>query len=139
MLVGVLELEPDLEVSHIGIDTPAPQWLKPYLAAALRSGLLTGLPDVQTFDTEEAITGAEASVMLQNALDLSSRSDAAATAAGEDMTPHWAVKAMQILAEHGIALDAEKTLNRADAAQVIYQVSLLAPDAPGTIALRLAR
>ena len=139
MLVGVLELEPDMEVSYTGMDTPAPQWLKPYLAAALRSGLLTGLPDVQTFDMEEVITGAEASVMLQNALDLSSQSDAAATAAGEDMAPHWAVKAMQILGEHGIALDAEKTLNRADAAQVIYQVSLLAPDAPGTIALRLAR
>ena len=47
--------------------------------------------------------------------------------------------AWKILREHGIELDAESVLTRADAAQVIYQVSLLAPDAPGTIALRIAQ
>ncbi len=140
MLAGVLELEPDLEASYTGIEENTPLWLQPYLAAAMRSGLLTGLPDVQTFETDESITGAEAAVMLQNALDLSCQSDAAsAVSTGEDMAPQWAVEAMHILEDYGIRLDAEKTLTRADAAQVIYQVSLLAPDAPGTIALRLAR
>ena len=106
----------------------------------MRSGLLSGLPDIQTFDVNETITGAEAAVMLQNALDFSSVSDAVSAAGtGEDMTPQWAVDAMRILAEHGIRLDAESSLKRADAAQVIYQVSQLAPDAPGTIALRMAQ
>lgn len=140
MLVGVLELEPDTEVSYTGVHEDTPAWLKPYVAAAMRSGLLTGLPEVQTLDMGGSITGAEAAVMLQNALDLSSLSDAsAAVSTGEDMTPQWAVEAMQILGDHGICLDAEATLNRGDAAEVIYRVSQLAPDAPGTIALRLSR
>lgn len=140
MLVGVLELEPDAAVSYTGFEGEAPLWLKPYLAAAMRSGLLTGLPDVQNLDMNETITGAEAAVLMQNALDLSRLSDAEAVAGtGEDMLPQWAVDAMQILGDHGIRLDAEKVMTRADAAQVIYQVSLLAPDAPGTIALRMAK
>ena len=140
MLVGVLELEPDAAVSYTGFEGEALLWLRPYLAAAMRSGLLTGLPDVQNLDMNETITGAEAAVLLQNALDLSRLSDAAAVAGtGEDMLPQWAVDAMQILGDHGIRLDAEKVMTRADAAQVIYQVSLLAPDAPGTIALRMAK
>lgn len=140
MLVGVLELEPDAAVSYTGFEGEAPLWLKPYLAAAMRSGLLTGLPDVQNLDMNETITGAEAAVLMQNALDLSRLSDAAAVAGtGEDMLPQWAVDAMQVLDDYGIRLDAEKVMTRADAAQVIYQVSLLAPDAPGTIALRMAK
>ena len=140
MLVSVLELELDTEASYTGLEDDAPQWLKPYLAAAMRSGLLAGLPDVQTFDVNETITGAEAAVMLQNALDLSRSSDAApAVSPGEDIAPEWAVDAMQVLGDHGIALDAESSMTRGVAAQVIYQVSLLAPDAPGTIALRLLR
>ena len=140
MLVSVLDMEPDLEVSYTGIEGEVPLWLKPYLAAAMRSGLLAGLPDVQTFDAEGPINGAEVAVMLQNALDLSRNSEIASVAgSGEEMAPQWAVDAMQILQEHGIALDAEKVLTRADAAQVIYRVSQLAPEAPGTIALRMAK
>lgn len=140
MLVGVLELEPDMEVSYTGFQEETPRWLQPYLAAAMRSGLLTGLPQSQTFGAEEGISGAEAAVMLQNALDLTARSDAAQpVSAGEEAAPEWAASALQILGDYGIELDAETTLTRADAAQVMYQVSQLAPDAPGTIALRLAQ
>ena len=139
MLVSVLDLELDAEVSYTGFEGEAPSWLKPYLAAAMRSGLLAGLPSIETFDVNEAITGAEAAVMLQNALDLSSAADAEAVSAGEDMVPQWAVDAWKILREHGIELDTESVLTRGEAAQVIYQVSLLAPDAPGTIALRIAQ
>ena len=139
MLVSVLELEPDVEASSAEIHENAPQWMKPYLAAALRSGLLSGLPDLQTMDMDGGITGAEAAVMLQNALDLSGSVDAAAVSTGEEILPQWAAEAMGILSEHGIFMDAEETLKRADAAEVIYQVSLLAPDAPGTIAIRMAK
>ena len=138
MLVGLLKLKPDAEVSSELFEEDTPQWLQPYLAAAMRSGLLTGLP--QTFDAEEGISGAEAAVMLQNALDLTAQPDAAQpVSAGEEAAPEWAASALQILADYGIELDAETTLTRADAAQVMYQVSLLAPEAPGTIALRLAQ
>ena len=138
MLVSVLELEPDAEVSYTGSEEETPAWLKPYLAAAMRSGLMAGLPDVRTFDVGAGVTGAEAAVMLQNALDLSSRADRVVST-GEEMVPQWAAESMRILGEYGIALDAEEILNRGDAAQVIYQVSQLAPDAPGTIALRISQ
>ena len=137
MLVSVLEMELDAEASCTGLQGETPQWLKPYLAAAMRSGLLAGLPGGDTFDADAPITGAEAAVMVQNALELCSDSDAVDAVAGEEA--HWAADALQILAEHGIALDAQQILNRGDAAQVIYQVSALAPEAPGTAVLRIAR
>jgi hypothetical protein len=140
MLVSVLELELDTEVSYTGAEENVPQWLKPYLAAAMRSGLLTGLPEVQTFHTGGNITGAEAAVMLQNALDLSrTTEEAAAVSTGEEIAPQWAVEAVQILYDHGIQLDAEANVTRGNAAEVIYRVSQLAPEAPGTIALRISR
>lgn len=123
MLVGVLEMELDAEASYTGLQGETPRWLKPYLAAAMRSGLLAGLPSGDTFDADVPITGAEAAVMIQNALDLRSSMDG--------------VDALQILEEHGICLDAQQVLTRADAAQVIYQVSALAPEAPGTAVLRI--
>ena len=137
MLVSVLEVELDMEASYTGLEGETPDWLKPYLAAAMRSGLLTGIPEADTISMDEPINGAEAAVMLQNALDLRGESDALRT--GEDMAPAWAADAMRTLNEYGIMLDAEHALTRGDAAEVIYQVSLLAPDAPGTIALRMAQ
>lgn len=137
MLVSVLDIEQNTEVSYTGFEGEAPQWLKPYLAAAMRSGLLAGLPDAEVFAADEPITGAEAAVLLQNALDL--RADTATVSTGEDMAPQWAVDALRVLGEHGIALDAERNLTRGDAAQVIYQVAQLAPDAPGTAVLRITQ
>ena len=140
MLVSVLELERDAEVSAAGIGEDAPRWLQPYLAAAMRSGLLAGLPDVQAMNLGDPITGAEAAVMLQNALDLSRVSDAeAALSTGEDLLPQWAAEALGILGDYGLSLDGETVLTRGDAAEIMYRVSCLAPDAPGTIALRLSR
>lgn len=94
MLVNALELSPETEVSYTGYDDEIPQWLRPYVAAALRAGLTDGLPDQQTFGPEESITGAEAAVMLENALD---------TPAFSDLT--------------------EENLTRGDAAQVLYEAS----------------
>ena len=103
----------------------------------MRSGLVTGVPDAEVFDMTQTISGAEAAVMLQNALDLSGAAEAVTT--DENTAPQWAADALQVLGEHGVILDAERDLTRADAAQVIYQVAQLAPDAPGTIALRMAQ
>ena len=45
----------------------APQWLRPYLAAAVRSGLITELNEP---DFDAPITAAEAEALVRNALDL---------------------------------------------------------------------
>ena len=134
MLAGVLDLPLEEDASFTGYADDAPQWLRPYLAAAMRSGLTTGWPHGNQFLHDQPITGAEAAVMLQNALDL-----AVQTVTADDVVPVWAQQAVSALSDHGICLDAAANLTRGAAAEVIYQVSQLQADAPGIIALRSAR
>lgn len=116
MLVKTLEL-PKEELALVGYTDDIPQWLRPYVAAAVRSGLTAGLPDQETFGAEKPITGAEAAVMVQNALGLK--------AAGEEKeeVPAWAEYALRAVEEAGLTLDAEAPLTRAQAAELMYQVS----------------
>ena len=113
-----------------GYTDDAPAWLKPYLAAALRAGLTAGLPLTEsgTFGAEAPVTGAEAAVMLQNAMDL-----AITTVVSEQDSdiPAWAVDAVTAMADNGIEILAEETLTRGQVAQLLYQISLKAADAPG--------
>ena len=132
MLVKVLEL-PSQETGYSALAADTPAWLKPYLAAALRCGITAGLP--QTPDHEEALTGAQAAVMLQNALALTVSTGADLTENAESL-PVWAVSAVNALADNGIHLDAQGDLTRSDAAKILYRVSKLAADAPGMILLR---
>lgn len=125
MLVQTLKLAVEENATYTGFDDDAPAWLKPYLAAAMRCGLTAGWPHGTTFGAEETISGAEAALMLQNALDLPVSSLAEA-----DTAPAWAAAAMAALAENGIGLD-DTPLTRAEAAQVLYRAACLAPDAPG--------
>ena len=137
MAVELLRV-PDRQVSAKAMPENTPEWLKPYLTAAIRSGMTEKLPDWQTASMEEPITGAEAAVMLQNALDLSVPQQALETAAMEETEgPDWAVSSLQILAENGIELAGEQVLTRAAAAKTLYEVRDLALDAPGTAVFRL--
>ena len=117
MLVKALDMAPEEELPVTGYTDDIPIWLEPYLAAALRSGLTAGLPNQETFGADMPITGAEAAVMLHNALELSGTG-----AAGEEV-PAWAQTAMEALDSEGITLDAVSPLTRADAAQVLYQAA----------------
>ena len=133
MLVGALEI-PVTETASTGFADDCPDWLKPYLAAAMRSGLTAGWPHGDEFGADQPITGAEAAVMLQNALDLT-----AETAATDGTLPVWAADALTALANHGISLDGESVLTRGETAEVIYRVYQLKADAPGMKALKSAR
>lgn len=139
MLVKTLQIptEKDSAVTQ----TDAPQWLQPYLAAALRSGLITQLPSQESgsFDTTQPITGAEAAVMVQTALDLAVTQQVLETAAPmeESDVPTWAQSSLTILQEYGVSLPAAQTLTRADTAQLLYQVSQLSQDAPGMAVIRM--
>lgn len=123
MLVKTLDIPTDEEVTYTGYTDEIPQWLQPYLAAAIRSGLTAGLPWQETFGPEEAITGAEASVLLQNALDLTAAPEAMAQS--DVSAPDWAQSSLTALSGSGIFLDPQTILTRADAAQVLYQAALL--------------
>lgn len=134
MLVKALEIPLDEDGEVTLYTDEIPTWLQPYLAAALRSGLTTGLPQRPTFDANEAITGGEAAVMLQNALDLSAA--ASADNVRDTETPAWSQSALDILNANGLALSGDAELTRANAAMCLYQASLLADSAPGMRVLR---
>lgn len=134
MLVGALDIPMEEEATFTGFTDEIPTWLQPYLAAAMRSGLTAGLPDRETFGADVPVTGAEAAVMLQNVLDLPLTVETAVTE-GE---PLWAENALAVMAEHGITVEANANLTRGDAARMLYQVSQLAKDAPGTAVFRTA-
>lgn len=116
----------DQQITDVyGENTPA--WLKPYLAAALRSGLTAGMP---SFSVGEAITGAQVAVMLQNALDLTV--SAAATEGQNDASiPQWAQNAVAAMQENGIPISSAKPMTRGEMAVLLYRISKIVADAPG--------
>ena len=122
MLVKALDLKPEDPALLTGYQDDIPTWLQPYLAAAIRSGLTAGLPDQEVFGADEAITGAEAAVMLQNALDLTvSYPDEMDAARLENTVPTWADNSLTALSERGMELDANAVLSRGKTAQLLYQ------------------
>ena len=82
----------------------------------------------------EAVTGAEAAVALQNALDLSAGHEAMSYA--EDV-PQWAATSLAVMAENGLALEAEAELTRGEVAQMLYQVSRMAVGTPGMMVISM--
>ena len=138
MVVKVLEI-PLENAENVRVPANTPQWLTPYVAAAQRSGLLANLEMPIQFT--QPITGAEAAVILQNALDLTVSStllEAEQTFAGEDITAREAAS-LAVMAENGVMFSAGSALTRADAAQVLYTVSKLAPEAPGMAVFRMQK
>lgn len=134
MVVRSLDI-PTENTSYAGVPADAPQWLKPYLAAALRSGLVAGWPETNDFSAP--ITGAEAAVMLQNALDLSVAPEVLEqVAAMDEIVPDWAAASVMAMNCNGLAVDANAQLTRAQMAEMLYQVKFLALDAPGMAVIR---
>ena len=124
MLVGALDIPVDESAQYTGFTDEAPGWLKPYLAAAMRSGLTAGWPQADTFDADAPITGAEAAVMVRNALGLTRETAAEA----DEALPAWAADALTALEEQGIRLEADAVLTRGEAARMMYGISRLAGD-----------
>ena len=102
MLVKSLDLPVEEDAHYTGFTDDIPLWLRPYLAAALRSGMTAGWGDV--FGAQEPISGDQAALLLQGALDVE-----------VDTIPQAA------------------SLSRAQVAQVLYDVSKLAASTPGTL------
>lgn len=132
MMVKTLGIPVDETLSYTGYSDEVPGWLKPYLAAAMRAGLTAGLPISETgiFGAEEPITGGEAAVMLNNAMDLAVTTSSMEADVG-NQEPAWAVAAVAAMNENGIHLTASEVLTRAQVAQILYQASKLAYSAPG--------
>jgi len=131
MALKVLGIPVDEQASYTGYTDEIPGWLKPYLAAALRSGLTAGLPSAESgiFGAEEAVTGAEAAVILQNAMDLAIKTDVSDYK--DESVPSWAETAVMAMQDNGIFLSAGETLTRGQTAILLYQISQMADEAPG--------
>ncbi len=133
MMVKTLGIPVDADAEYSGYTDEAPQWLRPYLAAAMRAGLTAGLPVSETgaLGVNEPVTGAEAAVMLHNAMDLPVATSSMAEDTGEEITPEWAQVAVAAMQANGIQVDAVQALTRGQVAVMLYQASLLASEAPG--------
>ena len=83
MAVKALDLPLETEVSLTGYSDEIPQWLQPYLATAIRSGLTAELSDQESFGSGEPITLAEAAAMLRSGLNPDAAVD---TIASESLT-----------------------------------------------------
>ena len=130
MVVNMLEVP----LSQSNENADAPQWLRPYLAAAQRAGLTAGWPEQGGYD--QPITGGEAAVMLQNALDLTVTDEALETF-GEEEMPQWAAASVTVMAQYGMQMDAQENLTRGQVAEILYEAKQLTYNAPGMAIIRM--
>lgn len=104
MLMEVLQMPVDRSTAETGFADDAPQWLRPYLAAALRSGIITGYPegDGLHFRPDQPIRTREAALMVSRAVSF-----AIPTASLPEQTLE----------------DLGGILTRSDAAKALYRIS----------------
>ena len=125
MVMKLLEIPVSNAAGAEDLKDSVPSWLQPYLTAAMRSGLMTNFPE-DAFDNP--ISGQEAAVILQNALDLSGEP--------EEEFPTFGETALAVMNQNGLMISDTETLTRAEMAQLLYQVSQVAPTAPGLMVFR---
>lgn len=126
MLMETLELPVDHSVTETGFLDEAPLWLKPYLAAALRSGMITGYPveGGTEFRPDAPLIGRDAAVMVRKVLDFSVPSAVEA----DGTIAAWASEASN---PELVLPESEDSLTRAEAAVLLYQISRIRSSAPG--------
>ena len=123
MTMKALGLAGDEQAETTGFEDECPGWLKPYLAAAQRSGLVRGYATETgaEFRAHQPITGAEAASMVSLALDLPS-----AVISEDRELPVWAATALATVNDSGIAFSNTDTVTRAQAANALYTAVQLA-------------
>lgn len=115
MLVKTLDIPTDENVTETGY-TDVPQWLQPYLAAAIRSGLTAGVEVAEEFLPSQPVSAGEAASMLCAALKLQPQ-EQAVLSDGENTA-----SAQQIAAQNGFTFRSD-VLTRGEAAVLLYQAN----------------
>lgn len=130
MMVKALDIPVEENATFTGYTDEVPTWLQPYLAAAMRAGLTAHLPVSETgaLGIDQEITGAEAAVMLQNAMDLPISVNAKPV--DEDI-PDWAASAVMTMNDNGISVNGNAQLTRGEVAVILYRAHCLSTTAPG--------
>ena len=125
-LAGVRPTADDAECTFADADA-APAWMRPYLACALRRGVVRGMngPEGLCFRPDAPVTQAQAAVIAQNLFDLEGSGEHAVFAS-DDAVPVWARDAVDALSQAGISLsDAGAPMTRRDTACMLYRLSKL--------------
>ena len=130
MTMKALGIAGDDKAQETGFEDECPAWLKPYLAAAQRSGLVRGYATETgaEFRPNEPITGAEAASMVSLALDLPS-----AVISEDRELPVWAATALATVNDHGIEFANTDTVTRAQAANALYQAVQVQNESQGVM------
>ena len=124
MCATLTEMQPLSDVTRTGFSDDAGilSWQKPYVSAALLYGVVRGSADGSggvAFRSGDAITRAEAAVMLNNFLEIT---DASAAMAADDV-PGWAAQAVMNLDACDICsagdFRADQSLTRGEAALLL--------------------
>ncbi len=124
-LAMVMELtgqtvDESLTTSAFADGTDAAPWLRPYLAAAVRKGIVRGevREDGLVFRPNDPIKGREAAVILQNVLQLP------VSASVQNSTePKWSAASVQALGEAGFSVAPGENLTRQEAVCLLYAIS----------------
>ena len=126
MAAAGLEPLEDVSVTGFSDDGAIPVWAKGFVSAALQAGVIQGSRDengAPVFGASEAVTQGEATVMLNQLLDVA---DVPLEVFSPEGTAHWAGQAAANLAASGVLREEEtgsaalgETLTRADAAELL--------------------
>ena len=118
MTMKALGIQGDSQAQTTGFEDDCPAWLKPYLAAAQRSGLVRGYATETgaEFRADLPITGAEAAAIVSCALDLPT-----AVISEDRELPVWAATALATVNNSGFALSNTETVTRGEAANALYR------------------
>lgn len=132
MALTCLGTEVVTPVSNTGFadDSDTPDWVKPYLSAALKNGIISGVKSTDgrmVFRANNNLTRAEAAVIIANALDLAG-SESTQTISDLEAVPVWAAQATLSATASGIlsvdsdgALRPMDDITRAEAAEMLWQ------------------
>ncbi len=129
-LLGIDADDADL-TSGFADEAQMPDWLRPYVVSAFRSGIVNGVQSDSglVFRGDANLTKAEAAVIVQNILDLPEAQQTAAIAEEESL-PAWAAASIIALRSNGIydCSNAAEPMTRREVACLLYQLSLVTED-----------
>ena len=127
MAAAGLDPMEDVTITGFSDDSAIPTWAKGCVSAALSAGVVQGSRDASgapVFGAEDTITQGEATVMLNNLLDVADVP--LEVFASQDSQAHWASQAAANLAASGVIREETvnsaalgDTLTRADAAELL--------------------
>ncbi len=126
MAMKLADIDPEEEALSSGFvdQEQSPAWIQPYLTAAMRQGIVSGVPTEEglCFMASQPITVEEASVMLCNALSLPQVQPTADLASA---VPVWAQGSVAALSQAGITAAGgwDAVVTRQAAGEMLYSMS----------------